>query len=77
MVWVMGLAVLILVVYYVFVSRTVLQLAHSDANTALLMFALLALIPPLPFLIMGIVLMIICPIRYRLSQVAVRSPWPE
>ncbi len=59
MVWAMGLAVLILVVYYVFMARTVLQMLRSDANFALLVFALIALIPLPPFLIMGIVLMII------------------
>ncbi len=59
MVWAMGLAVLILVVYYVFMARTVLQMLRNDANFALLVFALLALIPLPPFLIMGIVLMII------------------
>ena len=59
MVWGIGLSVLILVVYYVFMVRTVLQMLRSDANFALLVFALLALIPLPPFLIMGIVLMII------------------
>ena len=57
--WGMGLAVLLLVVYYVFMARTVLQMLRVGANTALLVFALLALIPIPPFLIMGIVLMII------------------
>ncbi len=59
MVWGIGLSVLILVVYYVFMVRTVLQMLRSDANFALLVFALLALIPLPPFLIMGIVVMII------------------
>ncbi len=59
MVWAMGLAVLILVVYYVFMTRTVLQMLRNDANFALLVFTLLALIPLPPFLIMGIVVMII------------------
>ena len=58
-IWGMGLAVLILVVYYVFMARTVLQMLRVGANTALLVFALLALIPIPPFLIMGILLMII------------------
>ena len=57
--WGMELAVLILVVYYVFMARTVLQMLRVGANTALLVFALLALIPIPPFLIVGIVLMII------------------
>ncbi len=59
MVWGIGLSVLILVVYYVFMVRTVLQMLRSDANFALLVFALIALIPLPPFLIMGIVVMII------------------
>lgn len=57
--WGMGLAALILVVYYVFMARTVLQMLRVGANPALLVFALLALIPFPPILIMGIVLMII------------------
>ena len=57
--WGMGLAVLILIVYYVFMARTVLQMLRVGANPALLVFALLALIPVPPFLILGIVLMII------------------
>ena len=57
--WWIGLAVLILVVYYVFLARTVLQMLRAGANTALLVFALLALIPVPPILVMGIVLMII------------------
>ena len=61
MVWVMGLAVLILVVYYMFMARTVLQMVRSDPDSDLLVFASLALIPLPPFLIMGIVLMIIWP----------------
>ncbi len=57
--WMMGLALLTLVVYYVFMSRTVLQMLRVGANPALLVFALLALIPLPPTLIMGIVLMIV------------------
>ena len=40
--WGIGLAVLILVVYYVFMVRTVLQMFRVGANRALLFFALLA-----------------------------------
>lgn len=57
--WVMWLAVLILVVYYVFMARTVLQMLRGDANSSLLVFALLALIPIPPFIVMGVVLMIV------------------
>ena len=57
--WGMGLAVLILVVYYVFMARTILQMLRVGAHPALLVFALLALFPMPPSLIMGVVLMII------------------
>ena len=57
--WGMGLGVLILIVYYVLMARTVLQMLRVGANPALLVFALLALIPVPPTLVMGIVLMII------------------
>ncbi len=61
MVSAMGLAVLILVIYYVFMGRTVLEMLRSDANSVLLAFALLALIPLPPLVIMGMVLMNIWP----------------
>ncbi len=61
MVSAMGLAVLILVIYYVFMGRTVLEMLRSDANSVLLVFALLALIPLPPLVIMGMVLMNIWP----------------
>ena len=57
--WGMGLGVLILIVYYVFMARTVLQMLRVGTNPTLLVFALLALIPVPPTLVMGIVLMII------------------
>jgi hypothetical protein len=57
--WGIGLAALILVVYYVFMARTILQMLRAGANPALLVFALLGLIPVPPILVMGIVLMII------------------
>ena len=57
MVSVIGLVVLVLVVYYVFMSGRVLQMLNSDTYSILLVFALLALIPSPPFFIMGIVLM--------------------
>ncbi|MCZ6626788.1 MAG: hypothetical protein O7E56_01035 [SAR324 cluster bacterium] len=65
--WGMGLAVLILVVYYVFMARTVLQMLRVEANPALLVFTLLALIPLPPILIMGIVLMIIWSLHNKAS----------
>ena len=57
--WWMGWAALILVVYYVFMARTVLGMLRAGASPALLVFALLGLIPVPPLLVMGIVLMII------------------
>ena len=57
--WGIGWALLILIVYYVFMARTVLQMLRVGANPALLVFALLGLVPLPPLLIMGIVLMII------------------
>ena len=63
--WGIGWAVLILVVYYVFMARTVLQMLRAGASPALLVFALLALIPVPPILIMGIVLMIIWAIHNK------------
>ena len=63
--WGMGLAVLILIVYYVFMARTVLQMLRVGANPVLLAFALFALIPVPPILIMGIVLMIIWAQHYK------------
>ena len=57
--WGMGLAVLILIAYYVFMARTVLQMLRVGASPVLLAFSLFALIPVPPILIMGIVLMII------------------
>lgn len=57
--WGIGWALLILIVYYIFMARAVLQMLRVGARPALLVFALLGLIPVPPFLIMGIVLMII------------------
>ncbi len=57
--WMAGLAVVVLVVYYVFIARTVLDMLRRPANSILLVFALIALIPVPPTVIMGIVLMII------------------
>ncbi len=54
-----GFAVAILVVYYVFMARTVLSMLRAGASPALLVFALLGLLPVPPILVMGIVVMII------------------
>lgn len=57
--WMAGSAVVLLVVYYVFIARTVLDMLRRSANSILLIFTLIALIPAPPTVIMGIVLMII------------------
>ncbi len=63
--WGIGLAALILVVSYVFMARTILQMLRAGANPALLVFALLGLIPVPPILVMGIVLMIIWALHHK------------
>ena len=66
--WGMGLALVILVVYYVFLARTILRMLRAGANPALLVFALLALIPLPPLLVMGIVLMIIWALHSKAAR---------
>jgi hypothetical protein len=57
--WWFLVAAAILVVYYIFLGRTILQMLRADAHTVLLVFACLALLPVPPMVVMGIVLMII------------------
>ena len=61
---------LVLVVYYVFMARTILQMLRVRANPALLVFALLGLIPFPPTVIMGIVLMIIWTLHNKATNSA-------
>ena len=56
--WIFGGAVF-LVVYYIFLARSILQMLRANPNQVLLVFAFLALIPVPPALVMGIVIMII------------------
>ena len=57
---VIGVVVLVLlIIYYVFMARAVLQMLVRDTNTVLLTFSFLALIPIPPTVIMGILVMII------------------
>ena len=57
---VIGVVVLaLLIIYYVFMARAVLQMLVRDTNTVLLIFAFLALIPIPPTVVLGILVMII------------------
>ena len=49
----------VLVVYYILITRSILQMLRVKANTVLLVFAFLALIPLPLLVIMGVVVMII------------------
>jgi len=55
----------ILVVYYVFMVRAILQMLAAKPNQVLLIFAFLALFPIPPAVIMGIVVMIIWSIHRK------------
>lgn len=54
-----AIALAILIVYYIFLAKTILQMLRRDANTVMLVFAFLALTPIPPSVIAGIVIMII------------------
>ncbi len=49
----------VLVVYYILIARSILQMLRVKANTVLLVFAFLALIPVPPLVITGVMVMII------------------
>lgn len=49
----------ILILYYVLLTRAILQMLRRDTNTVLLIFSFLALLPVPPTLIMGVLVMII------------------
>ena len=53
------IALVLLIIYYVFMARAVLQMLVRDTNTVLLIFAFLALIPIPPTVVLGILVMII------------------
>ncbi len=59
--WLPALAIysVVLVVYYILIARSILQMLRVKANTVLLVFAFLALIPVPPLVITGVVVMII------------------
>ena len=55
-----GIVILVLlVIYYVLLVRAVLDMLRRKANTALLVFAMLGLIPVPPLIILGILMIII------------------
>ncbi|MDA2938752.1 hypothetical protein MYX75_10885 [Acidobacteria bacterium AH-259-A15] len=68
---VVGIVVLgLLVLYYVLLARAVLEMLRRDANMVLMTFSFLALIPLPPFLILGILIIIIWNIHNRSASEA-------
>ncbi len=53
------LMLILLVIYYVLLVRAVLDMLRRKANTALLVFAMLGLIPLPPLIILGVLMIII------------------
>ncbi len=58
-------AIALIVVYYVFLVRAVIEMLRRDTNIVLMAFAFLALIPLPPLAIMGILVIIIWHIHKR------------
>ncbi len=59
------LMLVLLVIYYVLLVRAVLDMLRRKANTVLLVFAMLALIPLPPFIIVGVLVIIIWTLHGR------------
>ena len=55
----------LLVLYYVFLVRAILEMLDRDANKVLLGFCFVALIPAPPFVLMGVMLMVIWSLHKR------------
>lgn len=55
----------LMVIYYVFLVRAVLDMLRQDANTALLVFAILGLIPFPPLIFLGVLMIIIWTLHSR------------
>jgi len=55
----------LLILYYVLLVRAILEMLKLDANKVLLGFCFVALIPVPPFILMGVVLMVIWNIHRR------------
>ncbi len=60
-----SLILVLLVIYYVFLVRAVLDMLRQKANTALLVFAMLGLIPVPPLIILGVLMIIIWTLHSR------------
>ncbi len=59
------LILVLLVIYYVLLVRAVLDMLRQKANTALLVFAMLGLLPLPPFIILGVLVIIIWTLHSR------------
>ncbi len=59
------LILVLLVIYYVLLVRAVLDMLRRNANTALLVFAMLGLIPFPPLIILGVLMIIIWTLHKR------------
>ncbi len=59
------LMLILLVIYYVLLVRAVLDMLRRKADTALLVFAMLGLIPLPPLIILGVVMIIIWTLHER------------
>ncbi len=59
------LILVLLVIYYVLLVRAVLDMLRQKANTALLVFAMLGLLPLPPFIILGVLVIIIWTLHNR------------
>ena len=61
-----GVLILVfLVIYYVLLVRAVLDMLRRKANTALLVFAMMGLIPVPPLIILGVLMIIIWTLHRR------------
>ncbi len=59
------LILVLLVIYYVLLVRAVLDMLRRKANTTLLVFAMLGLIPVPPLIILGVLMIIIWTLHRR------------
>ncbi len=59
------LILVLLVIYYVLLVRAVLDMLRQKTNTALLVFAMLGLLPLPPFIILGVLVIIIWTLHGR------------
>ena len=59
------LILVLLVIYYVLLVRAVLDMLRRKANTAVLVFAMLGLVPLPPLIILGVLMIIIWTLHRR------------